>query len=646
MSWPGFLALESAWLFLLLVPLIVFYFLKLKRPRMEIPSLALWRSVLNDRRVNAPFQKFKRNILLLLQMLLLICLILAAMQPFWSSGGDRARYLPILIDTSASMAALDAPGGRSRLDVAKEEVGKLIDNLLPDQRLSLIAVSGTARRLTDFTDNKRVLREALGQIQVAQVASRLEDALRMTQALARTVAIETVVLYTDGNVPADVDFELPFQLNYQQLPPAGPNLGITAIKARRAGSRWDVFVRVEASPDPEKPGKPADTTKNEEPVEAGVQLTAGVQLVMDGQIVGDELISIGQNQSQRIVFHVDAAGSAALEVRLNPDHFDSLNADNIAYLDLPVSRPLAVYCPPDLTSYRRALTGLEEVRLFPDDNGKGTNAEYDLMVSDRPSDSALDAGVAILVGVVPDDLGNLVKVEEGSAEVVDWQRSAPLLQHVLLTDLQIAESSTSADGVRDRDFEELGYEILIQGRTGPLLLKRDLGGRPTYNLLFHTDRSTLPFRVGFPILVNNAVQLAGLRAGLSEVRGQGTGLLPARTLKPDTTYQVTEPDGETVEARTNSDGLLTDIPARQIGRYVVREGGQEVARLGISLLTAAESSLSAVDRLQFREVSVGAATAMLKTDRPLWPVFASLGFVLLLVEWWYFQKRPGGLGSQ
>ena len=44
MSWLPFLAGHWAHLFWLLVPLVIFYFLKLKRPRMEIPSLALWRS--------------------------------------------------------------------------------------------------------------------------------------------------------------------------------------------------------------------------------------------------------------------------------------------------------------------------------------------------------------------------------------------------------------------------------------------------------------------------------------------------------------------------------------------------------------------------------------------------------------------------
>jgi hypothetical protein len=128
MSLPGFSALINAWWFLLLVPLIIFYFLKLQRPRMEIPSLALWRQVINDQRVNSPFQKFKRNLLLLLQVLLLCALILGAMQPYLSRGTEQAQYLPVLIDNSASMAALDGPGGKSRLDEAKEKVSKLIDD--------------------------------------------------------------------------------------------------------------------------------------------------------------------------------------------------------------------------------------------------------------------------------------------------------------------------------------------------------------------------------------------------------------------------------------------------------------------------------------------------------------------------------------
>src|SRR5436190_4711170 len=107
----SFTALHSAWLFALLAPLIIFYFLKLKRPRQTIPSLVLWRQVLSDQRVNSPFQRFKRNILLLLQILLLVLLILAAMQPLLRREARTAARLPVLVDVSASMGALDKDGG-------------------------------------------------------------------------------------------------------------------------------------------------------------------------------------------------------------------------------------------------------------------------------------------------------------------------------------------------------------------------------------------------------------------------------------------------------------------------------------------------------------------------------------------------------
>ena len=125
---------------------------------------------------------------------------------------------------------------------------KLIDNLLPTQRLSLISFSSTARRLTDFTGNKRVLHAALDKIEVTPVPSKVTDALRMAQALALSAKIETIVVLTDGNIPAQVDFELPFNVNYQRLPAGGANIGITSLNARRADAGvWDVFVRIEGS---------------------------------------------------------------------------------------------------------------------------------------------------------------------------------------------------------------------------------------------------------------------------------------------------------------------------------------------------------------------------------------------------------------
>jgi drug/metabolite transporter (DMT)-like permease len=127
MRWPSFVNLFGAWFFLALIPLIILYFLKLRRPKMEVPSLVLWQSVVNDQRVNSPFQKFRRNLLLLLQIILLCLLVLALMQPFLSADAEVAQYMPVLIDCSASMAATDEITGKSRLELVKDQVREQVD---------------------------------------------------------------------------------------------------------------------------------------------------------------------------------------------------------------------------------------------------------------------------------------------------------------------------------------------------------------------------------------------------------------------------------------------------------------------------------------------------------------------------------------
>jgi Ca-activated chloride channel homolog len=627
MNWLGFFSLGNAWLALLLLPLVLVYFLKLRRPRQQVSSLVLWYQVMNDQRVNSPFQKFRRNFLLLLQLLVLTCLVLAAMQPFLSRAASRAQYQPILIDCSASMGALDVPGGQRRLDVAKKQVLTLIDNLLPDQRVSLVAFHSTARRLTDFTDNKTILKDALATLDVAPMPSHTVDALRMTQALAHTVPIERVLMVTDGNVPADADFELPFNLIYEQIPPGGANLGITAFNARRSGTdQWEVFVGIEGS-------------------RAAGEATGRLELLRDGKSVGTEPILLVAGRTKRVGFRIDAATSSSLEARLTTDGFDSLDSDNTAYLQLPKSRPVTVYVPTDLTAFRRAFRAQKGIELVDEAVAK-SGAAFDVVVSHKPEDIKLESSAALFIGFVPPDIAKLVSIGKGSIDVVDWDRSSPLLAHVVLSEITGVEQPRSAEGVRDGDFEKAGYTVLASSRTGPLLLERRVGTRLEYYLLFHVDRSTLPFRVGFPILAANLLEIGRLQAGLSEVRGSRSGVLPPLQLRPRTTYRVTGPQGSSVDVASNESGLLNGVSAQAIGQYRVTEGGTEAARVGVSLLDSMETSLSAVKQLRFREdQQVAATNERIDADRPLWPTVTLVGLSVLIVEWWYFQRRPGGWPS-
>ncbi len=624
MNWGGFQSLSQLWLLTLLVPLVLFYFLKLKRPRAEIPSLVLWRQVLQDHRVNSPFQKFKRNLLLLLQMLILLFLILAALQPFWRGGPGKNRRLPVIVDCSASMGALDKPGGTSRLAEAKRRVREMIDGLSSGQELCLVSFDSTPRKLTGFTNNKRLLRDALGQIEVADVASDLEQALRLVQALGRSEPFDEVLLFSDGNFPPRVNFDLSFKLNYQRLSPAGPNLGITALSARRAVSGgWDVFVQIEGSADAEG--------------------NATVELFQDGNSIANERITLARSHAQRLVFQTKDNRASSLRVQLRPDGFDSLATDNQAYLELPESRPLRVFVPKTLFSYRRALQGIQGIQLFPQETSDEASGAFDLVMSDRPQDMDLVARTKLTVGFIPSELQRFIELGTNGSAVVDWRRDASVLQHVQLADLVVLDQPRFAANAGEADLENLGYEVLIHGQRGPLLLRKIDSDALRFELLFHTDRSTLPYRVGFPIFVANVVQAALEQAGLAEALAYRTGVLPPLTLTPHGHYQIQTPK-QTVEAMTADDhGFVSGVAAAQAGYYSVLENGTQRRRVGACLLSPSETTLAGVAQIEFNErLQVAAATTLVKTDWPLWPALLLVALGVLMVEWWFFQKKPGG----
>src|SRR6266516_5073023 len=102
-NWPAGLIAGA-----LVVPaLLVLYFLKLRRRELAVSSTLLWRKAIQDLQVNAPFQKLRRNLLLLLQLLLLALLCLALSRPVANFTPGAPRLSLILIDRSASISTVE-----------------------------------------------------------------------------------------------------------------------------------------------------------------------------------------------------------------------------------------------------------------------------------------------------------------------------------------------------------------------------------------------------------------------------------------------------------------------------------------------------------------------------------------------------------
>jgi hypothetical protein len=176
-SWPLAVAL-------LLVPLgiILLYFLRLKRKALQVPSTFLWRKSIEDLHVNSLFQWLRENVLLLLQVLTVLLLIFAIMGFAFHGTTSRGKHYIIMIDNSASMASIDVEP--SRLEWAKQEALKLIDEQGEDNIGMVIAFNSKATTLQAYTTNRTKLRDAVLSIKQTNSGTRIDEALTLADSLA------------------------------------------------------------------------------------------------------------------------------------------------------------------------------------------------------------------------------------------------------------------------------------------------------------------------------------------------------------------------------------------------------------------------------------------------------------------------------
>ncbi len=619
----GFESLAKLLFLLLAIPLVILYFLKLKRPRMKIPSLYLWHQVINDNRVNSPFQRFKKHILLLLQLLLLFFLVFAAARPYFTGTSGKENLLPIIIDNSASMAAIDQTSRISRLEMAKDKIRELVRNKMEDQKIAIISFSKTATRKCDFTDNSRIILDVLEQIQPEDVPGNIEDALRMVHAMSREHSFDEVILFSDGNFNEKTSFNLPFKISYRKIGDQTPNVGIVGLNAKICGENsWVVFAEI-ARNDP--------------------KLAASVEFRLDGKLVATEALPMSGSDSEKISFETSGDRPSQIDVKIIPQGYDSLLSDNSASLRLPMIRPLYVYVPlTSLKAVQSSLGGMRGVRLqtIPDD-------QTDLIITDKESDLSLKNSCRTIftTGFVPEQLRKFITVDGKTSELVDWNYHDALLQYAQLSELLIIgdpklKVSTNA---ADDSPEKLGYDTVAFGKNGPLILKKVWAGTITYNVLFNVEKSTLPYRVAFPVIMTNLINIARVQAGLADSYAVATGILPELQMKPDTGYDIKTPDGKKFTEKTGVGGKLTGIPALKAGDYVVSEGGTVKAEIHASLLNRRETMLTGIDKIEFGELSVSAEKKAVKSPQPLWKWLAIFAFIMLLFEWWFFNKPPAGL---
>lgn len=619
----------APWWWLLFIPLagglVLLYLLKLRRREHLVPSVYLWEHVLQDLQANAPLQKLRTHLLLLIQLLLLLCVVAALTRPAmrWQQSGGR--HLVLIMDASASMQSTDvAP---SRFDAAKQQGHKLIEALGARDQLMLIAAAASPRTLTPYTDDKRTLHGALDRVDATDCAADLRGSLELVANMARGKAKNErphVVLISDGAVPKlslPTGWDMP--LEFVKVGKDGENVGIVIMDVRRHLTRagYEGIIGIENF------GKRARACT--------------LELWLDTRLQDARTITLGPGARRTEVLPdlpVRSGKSPILRAVLDVN--DTLAADNEARIILPSIDPVdVVLATPGNVFLRTALDLDPSLHVTERKTVPAALAPGTVLIADTVPVAHLPARVsALVIGPQASDLLRIGRPQPAVTQptLADWDRRSPVLQYVDLHDLHIRQATPLTP--------RGGAAPLIETAAGPLALTHEAKGQRVIWLGWDLHDSDFPLRAGFPIFVSNCIDwLSGQRR-----RGQTLNVGTGRVVLVPVPPQVTEvtlhaPDGHTERLGVTTTPLPIDRFTKAGLYRVSAPGGTLDLTFAVNLLDAAESQVAPRAQLAFegRDAPLAATRSPIKTDRELWRPLLLLGLLLLCLEWWVFHRRIG-----
>ncbi|KYF79486.1 hypothetical protein BE11_44850 [Sorangium cellulosum] len=609
---------------------VVFYILKLRRRPVAVPFSKIWERVLRDKEATSLFSQLKRLLSLLLQLALLALLLLALGDPRPQANLVEGRNIVVLIDASASMQAIDvAP---SRIELAKEEVRKMVRGLSGSDRMLLAQMDAAVTPLSTLTGEIADLEAAVAAVKPTDATADFARALRFAGDTLSGLPSPEIIVVSDGALGEPADAGGPvrlgdIKLSFLPIGKGSRNAAITEFSVRRYPldkSRYEVMLEV--------------TNTSDEPLDLELSLLG------DGQLTDLTRIRL-QPREKLPRFYPNLSGaSKTLEAKLAlaDGSSDDLPADNRAYALLPERRRARVQVVTAGNMFLEAALLLDEYLdvTFVEPQRYPAAASFDVTIFDGVAPTVAAGSGSLLylnpTGTgLPFEVGKEIQDDDPNYRLGFDELDAkhPLLRYTALSDVNIARAHTLKGSKEDR--------VVGRSYKGPLLIEGRRGGVKFVALGFDVRESDFPLRIAWPLFLLNAINNF-VEEDTSYISSFRTGVvwhIPASSSAE--TASLEQPDG-TKRMVPIQDGRAVFL-GQHAGFYTLRVGGagaQEESMFAANLSAPQESAIAPAAELKVDGRGAGAVGEFkIGVRRELWVYLLAAVLLVTAIEWFTYHRR-------
>jgi len=600
-----------------IIPILILIHTLKPNPRpMDVSNLFLWQAVLQESNRRLVFRRLKRNLPLLLQILIVGMAALALAKPTWTYQTAKKGNMILVIDTSASMQTRS--GTVMRFDLARQKALELIDRRDPDQKILIVEAGNNAYLHAGFLDNSSRAKKLVEHLQPSDAPAKLEAAIYLALSFVDPAAEDRIYLITDG---AGEDFPVLVK-NHPKIRPVvvggdGHNIGITQFEFRQQidhSDQYEFMLEI----------KNFDLSAVE----------CSVRLSIDDVVLFELAVALEAREKKLLIFPYAGLIGGIAVAALDCD--DDFSLDIRAYLSLNAAKEIWVLLVSRGNQFLEKLLAaypnfkVNSVKEIIPSSWPQQTARHDIVIVDRMDFPATHRGNLLLIDAYSPSIPVIKTGQVRLPEILAWNRKSPLMANVDLSGLIVAQSTIIQADKR--------LQPLLESTRTALMVAFEEGGLRAVLLGFDLTRSDLPLKVAFPVMMSNIFNWLNPKKLEFSILKTQAGTPFDIYLKPQTDIFYTRAPHEKWEKQTATGNHFQYAHTGRVGVYTVSENDKK-RYFTVNLVDESESDINAKFPAHLPDQAEPAwVSEEISAQQPLWTLFILAACALLTAEWYLWLK--------